>query len=164
MLCRAVAGGAVLITTPVDSPRNLLYCENGTSPQFREWELYSSVTVRDTRIVNNSVMCPGACSGGGIAMSAGGTLVLTNATIAGNVASSFGGGLLLGGTSSGQSSCSLVVNSSYIGGNRASQAGDQVYNNCGGGVTMVDSVVNLSATGVEVGVYLPKVPPSQSLQ
>lgn len=91
MLCRAVAGGAVLITTPVDSPRNLLYCENGTSPQFREWELYSSVTVRDTRIVNNSVMCPGACSGGGIAMSAGGTLVLTNATIAGNVASSFGG-------------------------------------------------------------------------
>lgn len=146
----AGVGGAISIGTPIDSPLNLLYCESGTSLQFRDWEPYSFISITNTTVVNNSAVCTGTCSGGGIALTSGGELVITNSTIANNSALSFGGGLLLGGTSSGLASCSLTVHRSRIGGNTAPQTGAQVYNNCGGNVTITDTWIDMSASAVEV--------------
>lgn len=132
----------------------MLYCSNSNRTviplQYREWQQYLTVSVVNTTVVNNSVVCASTCSGGGIAMTAGGQLIVSGSTIVNNAAPGFGGGLLLGGTSSGQSSCALYMEASFISGNTAQHAGAQLYNTCGGEVTINDSVIELSESNVEV--------------
>lgn len=149
----AVVGGAIAITTPIDTASNLLYCDSflGFSPQYREWEASSIITVINSTIVNNSVVCSGICSGGGIALLSGGELILKRSTVVGNDATGFGGGLMLGGTSSGTASCSLtMMEGAIISNNSANQTGSQIYNGCGGDVLVEDSFIDLSASNFEV--------------
>lgn len=150
----AAVGGAVWISTLVDPPLNLLYCDTAASPQFREWEVEFTLRISDTAIVNNSAVCTGTCSAGGVAMSAGGKLIIARSSIVGNVASTFAGGLLLGGTSAGTASCLLSIEDSHIRGNSAQQAGAQVYNNCGGDVSIVNTDIDMDNSNNEVEFLL----------
>jgi hypothetical protein len=144
----AVSNGAgVSVVAPLDNAVNHAYCNynsSGPVPQFRSWNPYTTVAIRNSVVRGNRADCAG-CSGGGIAMLSGGVLVIANSTLANNHATGFGGGLLLGDSSSGVSSCALVVENSLVAGNVANRGGNQIYDTGGGNVTLINTTVRMTS-------------------
>lgn len=160
VMCFSGDGGGIAISSSIstDTPLNLLYCDVQLMPppQYRVWSSSLAVRIERSIITNNTANCSlTMCSGGGIAMtqsaSYGGSIILADSVIDGNSASTFGGGLYLGGPSSGSASCSVsITDGSIVSNNSATQAGGQVYNNCGGNFSVSGSNITMRDSATEV--------------
>lgn len=109
----------------------------------------------NTVVNNNSANCStGTCSGGGLAMTQStcnaGVVHIDRSVFERNFASTFGGGLYLGGPSPGLSSCSVGLSNTVVAGNSALQAGNQIYNNCGGNLSVSSTNITMVNSATEV--------------
>ena len=111
-----------------------------------------AVSLTDSVVSGNVAQCL-QCSGGGVYLSTGGLLTLTSTAIVNNSATQFGGGMYLGlGDSFGsKSTCGLVMDGCTISDNAAGQAGAQLYSTCLGNVVVVNTTVDMTDVGTQVG-------------
>ena len=119
----------------------------GVVQSYRTWSYITGILIQGSQFSNNSVTCE-SCSGGGMAIEAGGAIALDHVTVANNCAALFGGGVLLGGplANGAIASCALNVSGeSVIADNIAVKGGSQLYHACGGPVTWRNSVVNMTS-------------------
>lgn len=141
------SGGGVCILTPVDLQSTNVSC--ATPAQYWPWQHNTGVLVADSTLVGNTALCS-VCSGGGLWLSSGGSLTLSNTTLWANAAGQFGGGLALGVGGAVSPTCGLVVEGGSLGANFASHGGAQLYMSCPGDV-LLNAPLHLSLNSSQVG-------------
>jgi fibronectin-binding autotransporter adhesin len=136
-----LANGELLITndlTIISSNATIAIDAGGNS---RVLEIGSGNVVLDSLIITNGNMPD---SGGGILVDDGGTLNLTNCTVAGNFAGA-GGGIYV------SSNGVVTINNSILSGNLATNFGGGLINTNGGTVTINNSTISSNACPADNG-------------
>ena len=126
--------------------------------QYWHYTTNVSLTLTSGVLQANSASCD-TCSGGGLRLGAGGSLVLGNVSVVGNQAMQFGGGCQLGYLGSFHSTCSVVMGPGTVFlGNAAAHGGDQFYSVCTADVAFDGAAFHLEnrTSQVRVGYRLCK--------
>lgn len=142
MLNAGGSGGGIFVRVSED-PQQAIPC---SAVDFFPFNHSVAITLTNSTVTNNVADGDVYACGGGVFVSAGAVLTISNSTITGNRAGQFGGGLAVG---SGTGAL-RIISGSVLSGNSA-KGGAQLYMDGSADVFVSDSTIEMSVDDSQVG-------------